>query len=282
MALMPPFFLDCIAALGTHDADADQHDWMASGFFYGYKIGEPEEGKTAFSTFLVTNRHVVTGIEKMCVRVNPRGDAPAKCWPVTLVDDDGKPKWLASDDEGIDVAVLPISFNRLVEGEMQAEIFESHKHVANVAKMGEVGITEGDFVYALGFPMALVGESRNTVIARGGVIARIRDLLAGEGSEFLIDAPVFPGNSGGPVVLKPEGVSIENTRSVGKAWLVGIVRSYVAYRDVAVSQQTGQPRVVFEENSGLTAVHPMDYVDALVAEHLVANPVDASAAATGG
>ena len=59
---------------------------------------------------------------------------------------------------------------------------------------------------------------------------------------------------GGPVVLRPAAISIQDTKATGRAYLIGIIKSYVPYRDVAVSQRTGNPRVIFEENSGLAAV----------------------------
>jgi hypothetical protein len=109
--------------------------------------------------------------------------------------------------------------------------------------------------------MGLIGGERNYVIARKGTIARIRDVLAGTTKEFLIDAFTFPGNSGGPVMTKPEMVSIQGTPAVGSAYLIGLVKSYIPYTDVAISIQTDRPRVTFEENSGLTAVLPIDFVE---------------------
>jgi hypothetical protein len=75
----------------------------------------------------------------------------------------------------------------------------------------------------------------------------------------LIDALVFPGNSGGPVITRPELTSIEGTKRQNNAYLLGVVRAYVPYQDVAISQQTGRPRIAFEENSGLAEVIPMDF-----------------------
>ena len=112
--------------------------------------------------------------------------------------------------------------------------------------------------------MGLVGGKRNAVIARSGTIARIRDMLTKESHEYLIDAFVFPGNSGGPVVSKQEITAIKGTKSQKASYLIGFVKSFVPYRDVAVSLQTKRPRVVFEENSGFAAVHPIDYVQEIV------------------
>lgn len=97
-------------------------------------------------------------------------------------------------------------------------------------------------------------------IVRNGAIARIRDCIAGTEDSFLVDVTVFPGNSGGPIVLRPELTYIEGTANPTESRLIGIVTSYVAYSDVAVSAQTGRTRVVFQENSGLASVHPVDHI----------------------
>ena len=46
--------------------------------------------------------------------------------------------------------------------------------------------------------------------------------------------------------------------SIRRSLLLGIVSSYIPYADVAVSRQTGRPRITFEENSGLAKVVPID------------------------
>ena len=46
-----------------------------------------------------------------------------------------------------------------------------------------------------------------------------------------------------------------------------MVKSYVPYQDVAISRQTGRPRVVFEENTGLCSAHPIDVVADLARRH---------------
>ena len=77
---------------------------------------------------------------------------------------------------------------------------------------------------------------------------------------------IFPGNSGGPVISRPEAVAIDGTKANSASNLIGIVRSYLPYVDVAVSGQTGQPRLVMHENSGLAEVHPVDYIVETVLE----------------
>ena len=114
--------------------------------------------------------------------------------------------------------------------------------------------------------MSLAGENRNYAIVRQGAVARISEYLDGKTKSFLIDSFVFPGNSGGPVILKPEINSIQGTKSNSKAMLVGVVEGYQPYIDIASSLQTKHQRIAFEENSGLAVIFPMDCVNEMLKE----------------
>lgn len=267
MALIPPFFIDCVAAIGVDDAEGKRR-WVASGFLYGLYVSDNEDGEKQYKVFLVSNRHVFEGVSRVYLRFNPQSDQSAREYPIDLTNTDDSPRWHAHPGPSIDVAVLPINFNVLKEHNMQAAFFTSDQLVANIDKMNELGITEGDFAYVLGFPMGLIGGQRNTVIVRSGSIARIRDTLIKANETFLVDAFIFPGNSGGPVVSKPEFLAITGTKSQSSAYLIGIVCSYLTYKDVAVSRQTGRDRVIFEENSGLAAAHPVDFIEEIIQANL--------------
>ncbi len=54
--------------------------------------------------------------------------------------------------------------------------------------------------------------------------------------------------------------SIGETKPYQRSSLLGIVSSYVPYRDVAYSEQTKKPRMIFEENSGLASVVPAGFI----------------------
>jgi hypothetical protein len=268
MALIPSFFLDCVAAIGVPVGDESGPNWIGSGFFYGRYLDDAPEGQKQYVIYLVSNKHVFGTHERILIRANPAAAdaAAARDFSIDLRTSRATPEentalWIGHPDEDIDVAVTRLNYNFLLAEGMQASFFASDDHSFRRSELLELGITEGDFVYVLGFPMGLVGEHRSVVIVRNGTIARIRDALAGTSSTYLIDASVFPGNSDGPVVLKPEVVSITGTEANSRAALAGIVRAYVPYRDVAVSLQTGNARVIFEENSGLVEAHPIDAID---------------------
>lgn len=111
-------------------------------------------------------------------------------------------------------------------------------------------------VLILGFPLGLRSEEHALPIVRKGIVARINP------ADIIVDANVFPGNSGGPVIYKPTYVFGSTIKSpyINEEMIVGLVSSYIPYKEVAVSQQTKQARIIFEENTGLSYVVPADAI----------------------
>lgn len=258
MALIPPQFVDCVVAIGTESEG--QKKWVGTGFLFGDLVEKTEDGRNKYKVYLVSNKHVLKNLTTAIIRFNPQTDQAAKDYTAPLKDKDGKQLWTGHPDSEIDVGVIEVNYGKIVDEGMKCSFFESDKHTSSIDELINDGATEGDFVYVLGFPMGIVSADRQHVFVRGGVISRIRDLFEKRGKDFVVDAPVFPGNSGGPVFSKPEITSIQGTKSSNKARLIGIVKSYIPYIDVAISQQTQRPRITFEENSGLSKVQPVDHI----------------------
>lgn len=237
--------------------------WTASGFLYGKFKKMHEDGtQRQYAIYLATNKHVLAGKSQIYIRVNPTAASPARQFLAVLTHPvSGEQLWTGHEAKEVDVAVLPINYQLLLGEEMAVSFFAGDPHSLDAQGMADAGLSEGASIFAMGFPMGLVGDERNTVIVRGGVLARVRDTLVKPRFLFMVDATVFPGNSGGPVVSKPEVVSITGTKASSNAALIGIVASYAPYIDVAVSQQTGRPRVTFEENSGLTNVYSVNCIN---------------------
>lgn len=255
MALIPPQFIDAVVAIGFNVDGEKEPKWAATGFLYGKRASEDEP---IYTVALVTNRHVFHGEKRACLRFNPKSSEPATALWIDLVDQEGVPLW--ASDSAVDLAVVAIRVDELVQRGIGIGVFTSDRDVLRLSDAADLGVVEGDGVFALGFPLGLVGAQRNYVIVRQGAIARIRDAYAGVSSEILVDISIFPGNSGGPIVTRPEVVALAGTKAVGRAALLGVVSSYLTYQDTAVSQQTGQIRVIFQENSGLASVIPVDHV----------------------
>lgn len=260
MALIPPFFLDCVVAIGFRGADGGV-SYAATGFLYGHV--DTQNGKTKEPTYygyLVTNRHVFEGERRAILRFNPGAGAPAKVYDLDLQGVAGERLWSVHPREGVDAAAIAINTQILREEGIEHGYFYIDHHVMTSAIAVSEGLTEGDGLFILGFPLGDVGGERNYVIVRHGVVARIRDMLAGKSDWILADATVFPGNSGGPAVTHPEPISITGTKAPSKAYLLGMVSSYVPFLDVAISQQTRRPRVTFEENTGITRLVPFTHI----------------------
>ncbi len=256
--------MDCVVAIGIQHgrANAAKKSWIGTGFLFGkfVKAHDDDPNKKDYTAYLVTNKHVIARHRSIILRFNPRSDQPAKDYPVNLYDKEGVQLWTGHPNPDVDVAVLRINLQPVHAEGMKYGLFKSDSDSISSTEMHEAGLSEGDFIYALGFPMGLVAKDRQHVMVRSGIIARIRDLYEKRSSDYTVDAFVFPGNSGGPVITKPELISIQGTQPYRKSSLVGIIKSYIPYQDVAISKQTNKPRVIFEENTGLSLVEPVDRI----------------------
>lgn len=257
MALFTPNYIDCVVAIGIENKK-EKH-WIGTGFFFGKLLEKTPDTKNIYTTYLVTNKHVLKGLDQIIIRFNPKTVESSKDYHVKLIIDN-KPTWHSHPDPDIDVAVIRVNLHTPNNAGMKFKFFQSDKEVFTFNEMKENGVTEGDGVFVLGFPMGIVAEDRQYVFVRSGSIARIKDLYDLRSKDYVVDAFVFPGNSGGPVISKPEIASIKGTVFNSKSRLIGIIKSYIPYTDVAISRQTQMPRITFEENSGLSLVEPVDHI----------------------
>lgn len=287
-ALLPPFMMDSVVALGTMlnvspPGQPPNIQWMTlgTGFFYGYKVkDDPDQTKRQYAIYLVTAGHVVSefresGHGDLQVRINSKDPAsPSQTFSVPEKPPEGAGTWFyhpkfdpasPSNSPGYDIAAVQIDYSQITQ--LGTAFMPSDEATADSVKLKSIGTSAGDGVFVLGFPMNLAGAQRNYVIVREGVIARISELLDHASPTFMLDSFVFPGNSGSPVILKPEITAIQGTPVNGKAYLIGVVSDYKPYTDMAISQQTHRPRITFEENSGLADVIPMDRVDEAIAAY---------------
>jgi hypothetical protein len=158
--------------------------------------------------------------------------------------------WFFHKDSKVDLAIMPFGIDPEKDDikRMGQDLY---------AKIEE--IAEGEDIFFLGFPALGIKMEKNIrPIVRAGIIALIQD-----DNTFLIDANVFPGNSGSPVFLKPSIFDFQKS-TLGKirpAKFIGIINSYLPYHDIAISPQTKRARIVFEENSGLASVYSVCFID---------------------
>ena len=264
MTLIPAHYLDAVGVLERGVMVEQSLDFkpVATGTFLGYKMPDQTgvaKGATRHAMFLVTNRHVIEGEDELYIRFN-QGSGSER-FRLATKHEDGTAVFSISQQ--FDVAACPINAEAMREAGADFSALPERAHL-DLAGIESLGVVGGDDVFTLGFPMGIAGTEKKYAIVRGGVIARVDREIVDETGCFLIDCPVFPGNSGGPVVLRPEVVSLGKQPPRKRVHVVGIVSGYVPYADTAISEQTQRPRVTFEENSGLAYVVPMDAVNELI------------------
>jgi hypothetical protein len=261
MALLSPKYLNSVVAIGKDDGLGNVL-WMGTGFLFGYRLPKEVYEENVYSVYLVSNKHVLKDLDYVYLRFNPQDNKPAQNYRLDI--NRGAINICKfHQNDNIDVAVVGVPqdyLDNLITSGVDPQFFTFDRESYTINDLKSLEVTEGEGVFALGYPMGNVGNTRQYVILRGGVIARIHDMLDGYSSDYIIDAPVFPGNSGGPVIIRPEITCIEGTKHQNSSRLIGLVKSYITYKDIAISPQTGRARVVFEENTGLTNVEPVDYI----------------------
>jgi hypothetical protein len=123
------------------------------------------------------------------------------------------------------------------------------------ADLKKWNVSEGDDVLGIVYSPNISNQRPSEALVRQGIISEFRERK----DTFLVSLLAFPGNSGAPIFLKQTGLHLGfNTGiqfgSVNPLYLLGVITAYIPYREVAISSQTKQPRVMFEENPGIASV----------------------------
>lgn len=169
-------------------------------------------------------------------------------------------KWFFHPEPEVDLAIshLPITSEKHDIKTVPASLFLG---IGDVHETNEVFFLS----YQPGVSKIETDDDISPII-RGGIVSRINS-----DRTFYIDGAAFPGNSGSPVFMLPSaarfteaGISFGDDELGGK--LVGVIGSNVVYKDIAVSMQTKRPRVIFEENTGLSKVWSISRINEIVAE----------------
>ena len=275
MALIPPKYLEAVVALGLRsdlegkEVKGEPMRAAATGFLYAYPESEGH-AHGGFRLWLVTCKHVVervreaTNGDEILVRLNSSEHRGMQTFRISLRQGEGA-DWTLHPNA--DVAVIPTSWPDLESKGVQWETFAAGRNALRRTEALEAGLSEGDEVFILGFPVGWQPGRQDYPTVRHGMLAQIRGWLRGEHDTFLVDGSGFPGNSGGPVVTKPQVGSVEGTRTVPGSWLVGMVSERKLSDSPIIvgasAEAAGLIRV--KETADLIEVVPMDLIDETVA-----------------
>lgn len=254
MAIIPSVFINATVSIGIRQTNG-KINWTGTGFFLMRKT--EEFGKVR--PFLVTNKHVVKGVQSIVIRMKEKDKNTLREIDCPLFEN-GNPTYFLHDNDKIDIAVVNINGGFIDDNNLEFQAFDIDDNAMTSAELLSQGVDAGSFVYMLGFPMGLVNKEVNVPICRIGCIARICQEQIKESFNILLDIQNFPGNSGSPIVSRPEFVSVGDTGSLNKCVLLGIIHSYIPYQETLINSQTGQTVEIRSENSGIANMHPVEFI----------------------
>ena len=240
MALIDPLILASTLFLYSPIPGKEADVELGTGFIVArpntYNYERPEEHdfkqaeKETWRLWLVTAAHVIPNDPKRIVNVeiNLSGSLEGRSKKTTIDIPAARwfrhPKYSAQPGtvSEYDVAVTPAEIRTPRWQDIEYSVFPAGQHMSRQS-MRAYGISEGNGVYIMGFPLGRGRGSRNAPMMRHGIIAQVQPYLRGENSWIIIDGTIWGGNSGGPVVTQPHSLAVEGTKSYRKISLIGMV-----------------------------------------------------------
>jgi hypothetical protein len=238
----------CVVFLGRLGPEG-RPEWRATGFLI----------HVSGAIYLVTAKHAIVNTdtgeptdEGLLAWYNLK---PGGAFPRSL--DDLKKQgygWLFPEDSEVDLAMMPFA---IIPATDDLVVIPEAMFAATDQLFETL-----DLLY-VAYQPGTENPTKVSPVIRTGMLSRIND----DGT-YLLDGTAFPGNSGCPVFVKPsatrfgpQGITVGGDTLAFR--FVGVIGSYIPYRDVAVSQQTGRARIEFEENTGLSQVWSVDHLRAI-------------------
>lgn len=246
MQIISNKYIDSVVSIGYNNSK-DELVWIGTGFLVGHKKLDE------CYIYIITNYHIIEGKNSVFVKFNQIHENNTTDYILSLYDENGLP--LFTKHKEADIIAIRIRPEVLKRGESIFDYFSIEDDFFKLKDMKNSCVTEGNFIYGLGYPLNMVDKIKSKPICRIGCISRISDVIDNDNSlEYLVDLPSYPGNSGGPVIAMVEN----NNDSKGK--LVGIIHSCISYKEECFNEETGKIDHVYEENSGLALVHSANLI----------------------
>ena len=189
--------------------------------------------------FLVTNKHVIGGTQRgqltfTIADQTPEGGRPSIGRSTSITVSGSAWQWTGHPSDDIDVAAMPLApvVNHL---EKQGDI-PYYRSIQTDIIPGEEALEEFDAVEEVlfvGYPSGIYDRVNNLPIARRGSTATHPSVDYDGKPTFLIDASVFQGSSGSPVLIYDSGSWLSRTGQLMRGqrlYLLGILGS-VYYRE---------------------------------------------------
>ena len=254
MSVIPDSFKNSVVSIGVDFNNITS--WIGSGFFIGKKVNDAQ-----YEVYLVSNQHVLSQSKLYKIRMIDKITNNVQEYSLSLKENINL---FFHPNLNVDIGIVVINGSYISEHikdfaliDIDSNAYSSTEYLAN-------GGSSGDLCYMIGFPMGLVVSNDTEPICRLGCVARFSQSEIKTSSSFLVDINNFPGNSGSPLFLRPEILSIQGTKNIDKCILIGVVKSYIPYEEKLLNMQTGKVVEVKSENSGIALATPIEYLKDVV------------------
>jgi hypothetical protein len=189
-----------------------------------FVLGQPV-GTNMFSYVLVTAKHVlddIKGSSGTLILRKRNDDAFERFAHEIPLRTNGVGRWVTHPEA--DVAVMRVELPSDIDLQLiSTDLFATDQNLTDF----EIG--PGQELLVLGFPLGLEANAAGFPILRSGRIASFPLIPTSKTKTFLLDFQVFPGNSGGPVVLVARNPTFKGaTHIMTIQCLVGVVSKEMA------------------------------------------------------
>lgn len=174
----------------------------------------------------------------------------------------GMPIWISDNDPTVDLAAIKLTIPKNQAGRETAPAISPKDFVASA------DIFEGGRVAVFGYPGAVGPKYWTRALLRSGAIAWVDPSNPAE-KPLLIDASIYPGNSGGPVFREPSGMTRDGNFQIGgRLAFLGIVSRgprqptplTAGGQNIEVQGPKGSTTLVSESWMGIGVVEPASRV----------------------
>jgi hypothetical protein len=157
---------------------------------------------------IVTNKHVVAEAKIGHLRLtiqNDDGSADLGNF-VEFVVPDFPTRWIPHPDPAVDLTIMPCAGllqDLAKQGKKAFLVTLDPSLVPTDAELTE--LTPLEDILVVGYPNGIIDSTHNIPVFRRGITATPASIDFNSKKEFLIDAAIFPGSSGSPVLLFNQG-----------------------------------------------------------------------------
>ena len=203
---------------------------VGTSFIVQHAWAEDKQG-----LFLVTNKHVIAGATKARFFFTLAEGTNAKIGDIVEIAlDEFEQGWTGHPDDAVDVAAAPLVplLNQLDKEGRQPFIKAIPTTIVPTVEQASKELDAIEEVFFIGYPIGIYDTVNLLPVARRGTTATPFSLDYCGKPAFLIDASVFPGSSGSPVLIFNKGSYSPREGGVvvaSRVLLLGIVASVLVH-----------------------------------------------------